>query len=226
MKFCLFGDSIAKGVSFDHEKGRYVQMENCFANLFKNKVDCLVENYSRFGSTIEGGNAMLERKWESLSDCDYVVFEFGGNDCNFDWQHVSECPEDENPCAIPMNIFVDTYVSMVNRVKALGKRVVLLTLPPLDSEKYFNWIIKNRSVENILKFIGGSRDFLYRWQERYSDAVRCVAEKTGAVLVDLRDSLLKERNYSRCVCEDGIHPNENGHRIMFNELVGAFDGRK
>lgn len=225
MKFCLFGDSIAKGVKFDEERGRYVQMEPCFANLFREETHSDVENFACFGSTVDKGAQIYERKQASLADSDYVVFEFGGNDCDFDWEQVSKSPSTEMLCHTPMDRFMEVYGGMVTRTMELGKRVVLLTLPPLDPERYFYWITDKRNVENVKKFLGGSINFLYRWQELYNSAVRLLAAKTGSVLVDLRAAFLRERRYSDCLCIDGIHPNEWGHVVMCHELVDAFRTR-
>ena len=225
MKFCLFGDSIAKGVKFDEERGRYVQMEPCFANLFREETHSDVENFACFGSTVDKGAQIYERKQASLADSDYVVFEFGGNDCDFDWEQVSKSPSTDMLCRTPMDRFTEVYGGLVTRAKVLGKRVVLLTLPPLDPERYFYWISENRNIENIKNFLGGSISFLYRWQELYNSAVRSLAAKTDAVLVDLRAAFLRERHYSDGLCIDGIHPNEWGHVVMSHELVDAFRTR-
>lgn len=50
-KLYVFGDSIAKGVIYDEEKGRYVYTPNSFLKLFEAKTGITIKNDSKFGCT-------------------------------------------------------------------------------------------------------------------------------------------------------------------------------
>ena len=95
-----------------------------------------------------------------------------------------------------------------------GKKVYMLNLPPLEEERYFNWISRGRSKENILNWLGGSTKYIYRWHEMYSNAVGNVAKAMNVELIDIRSEFLKQRDYAKFLCEDGIHPNESGHKLI------------
>ena len=81
---CLFGDSVAKGVVFDSIRKKYRVIKDCFAASIESEEHLAVTNYSKFGCTITKGRELLERHANELSSFDFVVFEFGGNDCDFD----------------------------------------------------------------------------------------------------------------------------------------------
>jgi lysophospholipase L1-like esterase len=55
---------------------------------------------------------------------------------------------------------------------------------------------------------------IYRWHERYSNAVCNLARVSASLFIDIRDVFLSERDYGRLLCADGIHPNREGHAVM------------
>lgn len=55
---------------------------------------------------------------------------------------------------------------------------------------------------------------IYRFQELYSDTVVRIAHETNTMLVDVRSSFLNKRNFSELLCEDGIHPTEQGYNLI------------
>jgi lysophospholipase L1-like esterase len=97
---------------------------------------------------------------------------------------------------------------------------VLVSLPPLDAEKYFQWISKNsdQAQKNILKYIGNiSR--IYSWHEQYNAAILRVAEETKTRLIDIRSSFLQTEDYTKLICLDGIHPNKEGHKVIADKIL-------
>ncbi|OLA61120.1 MAG: hypothetical protein BHW37_01125 [Firmicutes bacterium CAG:272_52_7] len=40
-------------------------------------------------------------------------------------------------------------------------------------------------------------------------------------MIDIRSAFLVKRDYSDYLCEDGIHPNERGHKLIKDTLVDA-----
>jgi len=215
-KLYIFGDSIARGVIFDELKNRYAFTKNTFANLFAEKTGTIAKTNARFGCTVTKGVELLQKA--ELDGYENVAFEFGGNDCNFDWEAISLAPEGEHLPATPLQTFYDTYTGMISRCLEKGKRVFLFNLPPIDDEKYFRWISKDRSAENILKWLGGSTRFIYTWHESYNCAVANLANRMNVTLVDIRSVFLQLRNYRDYLCADGIHPNEKGHALISEVL--------
>ena len=66
---------------------------------------------------------------------------------------------------------------------------------------------------------------IYRFQELYSQAAEKVARDTGTLLIDVRSVFLDKHNFRELICEDGIHPSEEGHRLIrntFREFAGRY----
>jgi hypothetical protein len=84
-KVAIFGDSIFKGIQLDAETKRY-GVKNCIGlEEIGNKHSVSIDNFSMFGCTITKGNAMLQKRLEKRS-FNICVLEYGGNDCDFNWQ--------------------------------------------------------------------------------------------------------------------------------------------
>jgi len=222
---CVFGDSIAKGVVYNPERNRYTVIDSSFAKLFVDTTGINVNNYSKFGCTIEKGFSIIENHIDDIVTCDCVVLEFGGNDCDYNWSNIAENPNGEYLCQTPLKAFVETYKKIITKMTSLGKQVIILNLPPLDAKKYFNWVSRDKNAENIKKWLGGSIDFIYRWHEMYNMAVSNIAKQMNIRLIDLRSEFLGNRNYSNLICDDGIHPNAMGHKLIFNVINTAYSSK-
>jgi len=97
---------------------------------------------------------------------------------------------------------------------------VLMTLPPLDADRYFKWVSKNSTPvgDKILTWLG-SVCKIYWWQERYSSAITSIAQETGTHCIDVRSAFLKTPDFRQFLCIDGIHPNEQGHKIIAEKII-------
>lgn len=217
---CLFGDSVAKGVVFDSIRRKYRVLKDCFAASIETAENLSVTNYSKFGCTITKGREILERHAAELSSYDFTVFEFGGNDCDFDWHAIGEDPHGEHLAKTPLDVFEQEYREAVRFTREHGGNPVLLTLPPIDAHRYFNWFTQGENVENILQWLGDI-DRIYRWHEMYNLAVCRVAMQEGVLLLDISSRFLERSHYEELLCEDGIHPNEKGHELIFESLREA-----
>jgi lysophospholipase L1-like esterase len=210
---CIFGDSLTKGVVFDSVLKKYTLLKNCFANLIKNSANVAVKNYSKFGSTVSKGMEMLYRHQDELKNYDYIALEFGGNDCDYNWAEVSAAPDQPHQPKTPVSLFIQKYTEMINVVRRGGSRPVLLSLPPIDAKRYFAWISRGLNADNILRWLGDV-EHIYRWHEMYNLAVCRLAKDSGVPLIDISSVFLGTKGYQKLLCEDGIHPNEEGHKLI------------
>jgi lysophospholipase L1-like esterase len=215
---CIFGDSVCKGVVFDSARKKYQFLKDNFAAMFSRVTGISVSNYSTFGSTLPKGEKTVERHLGELHDFDSILLEFGGNDCDFNWKEVSERPEVIHLPNTPFEAFSEQYREMICTVRQKGGKPILLTLPPLDAERYFRWVSAGLDGGNILKWLGDVNR-IYRWQEYYNMAVCRVAAELHAPLLDIRSAFLEQRDYNALLCEDGIHPNEKGHKLISSVLT-------
>ena len=221
-----FGDSVMKGVIY--EDAHYRISNASFQKICEESLGVTVENKAKFGSTISKGETVFERNLDIIKESEgqYVILEFGGNDCNFNWKEISEHPEAEH---FPMNTvanFSQTYTNIINEIKSLGKTPVLLSLPPIDSARYFKHISQGLSGENIMKWMRFDNQYITNWHERYNIEIFKIAIATNIPVIDITSIFLEEKNYSRFLCEDGIHPNEEGHKLIAEAIKRHVKVRK
>ncbi|MGN1330648.1 MAG: SGNH/GDSL hydrolase family protein [Clostridia bacterium] len=209
-----FGDSVLKGIVLENEK--YKVCKNRFSNICQDVLNVVIENKAKFGSTISVGEKSFEKNLSILDnpDVEYVVLEFGGNDCDFKWQEISDNPNMEHSPNIEVNEFVKMYTEIIQEIKSKNKKPVLLSLPPIDSQRYMHKISKNLNKENILKWMNNNIYFLTNWHERYNIEVFKLAINNNVSIIDITSKFLEQKDYSLFLCEDGIHPNEEGHKII------------
>ncbi|MBR4009915.1 MAG: SGNH/GDSL hydrolase family protein [Clostridiales bacterium] len=209
-----FGDSVLKGVIYEDE--HYRVTDSSFQKICEQSFGITIENKASFGSTIAKGESVFEKNLSFISgtDGEYVVLEFGGNDCNFNWKEVSEDPERHHLPSSTIANFTATYTNIINEIKALGKIPVLLSLPPIDSARYFKHISKGLNAENIMQWMRSDRQFITNWHERYNIEIFKLAIATQVPVIDITSVFLEKKNYSRFLCNDGIHPNEEGHKLI------------
>lgn len=218
-KLVLLGDSISKGIVLNETNGKYERSSSSFAEILQEKGKIQLLNLSKFGATIRKGMEQLERKRKSMPQEGIVVLEFGGNDCNFDWSQVAEDPDYNHLSMVPLPDFVPLYEQLIGKIKEIGLRPVLLNLPPLDPRAFFEQVTQGLNKENILKFLGGSVDRIYRWQEMYSNTIPTLAQKCECLFVDIRQRFLNEKHYEDYICRDGMHPNEKGQQLIADSIL-------
>lgn len=218
-KILVVGDSLSKGVVWDDQKKKYTILKDCFFNLIANEIDAEMINASRFGSTVAQGEKQLVSKFDKYNP-DIVVLEFGGNDCDFLWDDIAKDPTLDHIPKTPLDEFEQHIESMINFILENGKIPVLTTLPPLYADNYFNWFTGNDKEKglNILKWL---KDVwhIYWWHERYSNCVQYLAKKRGIGCIDIRREFLKQKDFSEYICPDGIHPNQAGHKLIFDAVI-------
>jgi acyl-CoA thioesterase I len=215
----VYGDSISRGVIYNDEKQGHTLLLESYTNLVRDHLKGVVYNAAKFGSTIVDGlkrlsNDVLRRK------PDIVLIEFGGNDCDYHWDRIVENPSGEFQPNTECSTFYNLLTELVNKLDSMKIVPVLVSLPPLDPDKYFRWISHNseHAKKNILQFIG-SISHIYAWHERYNAAILRVAEETKTRLIDIRSAFLREDDYTKLVCADGIHPNKEGHKVIAETIL-------
>lgn len=215
----VLGDSISRGVIYDEEKQRHGLLLESFTNLVRGRMRAVIINAAKFGSTIAEGVRRLQDDVLRRQP-DIVLIEFGGNDCDFQWDAIAENPSGTYRPNTDCAVFYEMLTDMVKKLNAMEIIPVLVTLPPLDAEKYFQWISRNsdKAKKNILGFIGNVSN-IYSWHERYNAAILRVAEETKTRLIDIRSAFLQSDNYTSLICRDGIHPNKEGHRVIADKIL-------
>lgn len=219
---CLFGDSISKGVIIDRVQNRYSMTKQSFANIISGETSWLnIVNHSMLGCTISKGRSLIARHINDVKSCDITVLEYGGNDSDHNWAEIAANPDGPHLPKTPLQDFAQSYLDIIENLRNMGKKMVMLNLPPIDERKYFTWFSSGLNGENILKWLGGSERYIYDFHNSYNDAVCNTAADNGIPLIDIRSAFLAQDNYSNFLCDDGIHPNEKGHSLIARLIESA-----
>ena len=215
MKVQIYGDSIMKAVLVD-ENFKYKQTAKCLLDHLQQETGVEAVNRAHFGYTSTKGQAILQRDLEKGLDCQLALLEFGGNDCDHNWNQVALAPEEEHLPNTPLQSFLENLRSMAQALLSAGIQPILMTLPPLDAQKYLNFIGRLGSDPNAILAWLGDVQMIYRWQEMYSNAVARLAAQLNLPLADVRSRFLSRRDYSSLIARDGIHLTERGYALVFD----------
>lgn len=223
---CIFGDSILKGVVFDESIEKYRQTKKSATELFSLSKNVPVNNHSRFGNTsdrmLKNIDSILEKETSNV-----VLIELGGNDCDFNWDEIANNPDSYHHANVLYANFKKNINTIVDKIFKANKSPIIMTLPPIDSERYFNWVSKKDSerANNILKFLG-DKSKIYRNQELYASALERIGHERKLPIINVREALLSIPRYSDYLCLDGIHLNEKGQKLVkkvfdhtYNDLI-------
>ena len=217
----VWGDSLARGVIYNEEKGRYaISRERCTARL-KTALNCTVENHSNMGATVLDGLKCFE-KFTPVPDALCAV-EFGGNDCDLDWAYVAAHPDEPIAPKVSLALYKEKLSEFVTAVRARGMKPLLVTPLPLHAQRYFNWVTRGLDGEAVRKALGDVCH-IYRWQERYALAVAEIGSKLNCTILNLREAFLVARDFKSLLCVDGIHPTPEGHRLIWGAVSRLMAG--
>ena len=121
----VFGDSVLKGVVLENNK--YKVSSKRFTNICEEVLGIKIENKAKFGSTISIGEKSIEKNLQTIQDTNskYVIMEFGGNDCDYNWKEISISPNGEHKPNSDIKSFTKIYTELINKIKQMNKRPVL-----------------------------------------------------------------------------------------------------
>ena len=217
----VWGDSVAKGVIYDEARARYVLSPVTAASIAAERIGAELINRSRMGATILDGERTITQDLQRGLTANTAIIEYGGNDCDFDWKAISNAPDANHLPKTPAPLFAQKLREMIAQVAAANIEPILVTLPPILSSRYFDFIAQNGlDSANILRWLG-DKDHIYRYHEHYSSIIAAIARECGCRLIDLRADFLALWQTDHLFCPDGIHPNADGQRFMGESLSSA-----
>lgn len=223
INIAALGDSLTRGVVLTNEN-RYSILKGSFIDIISEKLNLCIKNYAKFGCTIGFGHNVIDRHSSDISDSDVTFLEFGGNDCDFDWNMIADDPTSEHTPKTILDSFRNQFLALIERVKSLGSKPIILSLPPIDSEAYFSFISRfmdDRQKANVVSWLGGDINIITRWHDTYNKALFEISESTDTPIIDITTPF---ENYKgdmmALMCSDGIHPNAKGHELIAGSIVG------
>ena len=158
----LLGDSILKGIQVDLGDRRYRTHNEINVEALESEFQLSIHNDAHFGATVRKGSRLLDRMLARKLPCDMMVMDFGGNDCDFRWKEIAEDPTGDHQPNVPLPEFVELYREMIRRARSHGIRPILTNLPPLDSERFFNWWCGDLDKEAVMRWLGDVGN-IYVW---------------------------------------------------------------
>ncbi len=226
MKIVALGDSIIKGVLFNQESngcGHYSLSDHNIIDYIADHLHGEAINLGKMGCTIDIGERILDRHLEQLNDATHVLMCYGGNDSDYNWKAIADAPKQEHLPKTSLNLFEKNYTRIINKVREKGHNPIIISLPPIDAQRYFNFFTSTFTdvqKSNILKWLKGSVDTIWAGHELYNDTIKRIANTTNSILIDVTNCLGDGKAY---LCHDGIHPNAIGQskiaKIIIKNIV-------
>lgn len=222
VKIAFCGDSILKGIVHNASEDSYQLKESEGFQALCDGLGFRLWNQSKFGCTIAKGKRVVERLLGREKDIRLVLLEYGGNDCDFNWPEVAAAPALPHRPNTCLESFETQFTELLNFLKAKAIIPMMMNLPPIDGQKYYETIVRRGADAKTLLAWLGDTQMIYRFQELYSRKVEAIAQATGTFLIDVRSRFLAQRDYLSLICADGIHPNAKGHVLLREAMEEAF----
>lgn len=214
-KMYLYGDSLLKATVPD-EQFRYHFHAEELAEDFGTEMEMV--NRARMGATIRKGIQMVRRDLERGIGGKLALVGYGGNDCDFDWQAVSDNPGGDHHPKTELPEFCRLLKETTQLLLSEGVQPVLMTLPPIDAQRYLDFICRRGPDKGrILSWLGDCQ-MIYRYQELYSDTIADFAVREKLPLIPVRRAFLDDRRCAQLISADGIHLNMGGYRRLFDTI--------
>lgn len=212
----ICGDSLLKGTMFNQETGNFE------SHNFLDSIPGSV-NLSKFGCTVTKGADYIKKIISKYPDCRYVLMDFGGNDSDYIWNEISSDPQACHSPRTTVEVFTSTYVELIHFLKEKGITPVLTTLCPIYNVKYFDYFCKSMDCDpvNVMLWLKDIKR-LGENQNRYSEIVKQIAEQEQVPLIDIRKAFTNFPDYTKLLCDDGIHPNQQGQTVLLNCIKSFF----
>ena len=212
----IYGDSLLKATVPDEEMHYHFHLPEVMAQYPTDRLE--VVNRAKMGATVTKGLSLVEHDVQRGMDARWALVAYGGNDSDFDWPAIADAPDQEHLPRTALPEFVEKLRCAARMLRDAGVQPVLMTLPPIDSARYFDFISRRSDGQRILTWLGDVGR-IYRHQELYSDTVAALAMSEGLPLIDVRRQFLPLRDLPRLIAADGIHLTMPGYRRLFDTLA-------
>jgi len=221
----IFGDSVSKGVIYDSSLKRYRFAKGIDWQNIERRLNIKIENHSKMGATITYGYEKLSTYLKTQPKVDTILLEYGGNDCDYKWEEVAQKASKDYQPNTTVEIFRKTLIKMIKLIEAYGIKPIVLTLPSIHAQKYYQWIARrNINMDNVLYFLGDI-EHIYRHHELYNMTILEVALENKVEYIDIRKVFLIDGNPDAYICEDGIHPTIIAEQEVVEHIIKQVNAR-
>ena len=204
MKLVVFGDSILKGVITIPNSGKlFDTTENDSLTLAQKELGFELDNRSIYGNITSKGLLKLQKFFDKGESADFCVIEFGSNDCDYDWGTLVQ--------KVPLEDYLANLAAMVKLCREHKVTPLMMGLIPYICDDWFKTIIKGQDEASILNFLGGTSETLGKNQLVYKNAQADFVQKNKVQFLDPWQIF---QGHKELMCYDGIHPNEEGYKLL------------
>lgn len=210
----VFGDSILKGVVSHRTNKIFDVISNDSLTLASRALSFSFTNKSLYGNVITKDLQLVEKMLSKNTLPDAAIVVSGTNDSDYDWNKISARPNDEHTQLVPLPLFLETFKTIIEKLRERKITPIMMTMLPIDVELWFREIVDGKNENAIRTFLENDIQKLYLNNERYSIAVLQFARKYNVQIVDMRSLFLAQNHIRDFFCIDGIHPNEKGYELM------------
>jgi len=206
--FC-FGDSITYG-AWDVVNSGWAQKLRIYLDKKQEEDSSLYFLIYNLGIPGETTDSLVNRFLpetkarirEDRQEENIFIFAYGAND--------SATILSQNNFSVDVKDFKNNLKNTIDQAKNFGNKIFILNITPVNEELTANPV--NKAKSRLNKYI-----------EKYNQNIKEISEDNGIYFVDVNSAFMNN-NYKGLFCEDGLHPNEFGHEIMFNELLRVMKG--
>lgn len=192
-RICVFGDSIAWGAC-DYERGGWVERLKVY---FLENADIVVYNFGVSGNTTSD----LLNRFDSeirIMDPEVIVFAIGINDTKY--------LKDPNFPVTNINQFENNILTLINKARKLTDKIVFVGLTPVDELK-----TKPRIHD------GTEKNYDNEIIEKYNSLLSELCKREEVQFINVFSS------FGEMDLEDGLHPNSNGHKVVFEKVKSVIE---
>lgn len=185
---CVFGDSISEGY-YDSEQGGWV-------NLLARKLNAQSHEYELHNFSVSGYSTREVLKvfdlQTSFTEPDVIIFMLGANDSYY---------VDNKKSNVSPTDFEKNLIQLVRKSKRLNAKVIFISDLEVNEKltKPVNWD----------KTVYYYNDFT----RQYNQITEMVAKENNCTYIDIYNCLNIDKDLF-----DGVHPNTNGHKKLFEKI--------
>jgi lysophospholipase L1-like esterase len=196
-----FGDSITYGAWDVERSGWAARLRQYLDDLQEKNPDyyCLFYNLGIPGETTDGLVKRFENETnarKSEREEPVFIFAYGAND--------SAIHSVENKFRVSREAFKDNLKQTIKKASAFSEKILLVNIIPVDEKK--NGVPGKKIVR------------LNKYMEEYNMVLRELADQFKLPLVDVYSIFMKAGHEKLLNVDDGLHPNAEGHQIMFEAI--------
>jgi lysophospholipase L1-like esterase len=199
-----FGDSITYGAWDIQGSGWVARLRRHLDELQEKDQSLYFLSYNLGipGETTDGlvkrfQTEYLARAKEDGEEESVFFFAFGANDSVFF--------KSTNEFRVSKDRFVSNLQKVIDSAKSNSKKIALVNIAPAD-EAVCAERFKERDKVRLNKNV-----------EDYNRLISEIAKTNGLSLVDVYSAFV-ETDYKKLLSEDGLHPNEKGHQLIFEKV--------